>query len=344
MSKFDFIAELMDQATLENSEKPASNSAPEVATKGPPIIIYDDYTNIIDDESITAFESFKLFKENELFSEAINTTNTLEGNITNVKFHEEELIGHVILSDRVVFCTCNYGTVASRDYKEIPKGKASIRGRKRKEKKKITRKIQGNGTCFNSQITLYVTRDPPHIFPFKFKVFRNGKIQLPGATQRSIREVVKCISFVVKFLNVNVSGKSHVLADLRPVMINYKFAIKLQPEQLIDLNAFRQIVERDMVIMESDEPIQVISLIDGSRVVVPAIESIKYTRQNVKLSVRFKTPMPQKPKKCIRLNVFKSGKLNLLGSRSLVATQIICDYIYFVFSQNMQQLVVKECI
>lgn len=273
-----------------------------------------NFLNILDPENRVRFENEQPFQETELFTAPITTTVTLEGGMSNVVFHERDLIHEVIPDDDIVMYRCNYGVV-KYDGWEIPvKSKKTNRGRKKKEKVKKLRKKQGAGTDFNSQITFVIrSLDSPRIY--KFKIFRTGKIQLPGVQPQFVDDVMDCTKRIAKVMNWHLhlgeqdEDKKTNLVELNPVMKNYKFAIKMPEGTILDLSC----VKKHLTDLKNDpNPDQ------------PSIFMIKYTRQDTKLSVKFNTPIPRKLNKKTRVNIFMRGKINILGAYDVnVTSQII---------------------
>lgn len=299
---------------------------------------FDDAHNVLDRAIRKKFQDERLFADYELFTDPIPTTNTMDGFLTNVKFHEEEMIQEVEPDERVIVYCCNYGKVMYPGYTEPTKVKKTNRGRKKKEKKKKPRKKQGSGEEFNSQLTFIVLSAetpmvdevvPPDAKVYKFKVFRTGKIQLPGVHQCLIDDVVDCAHHIATIMNFHLHAgeqdisKRTVLVNVNPVMKNYKFVFKMEPNYIINLDALRD-------------------LISGT-VMDPSISRVKYKRADgdIKLSIKFNTPIYQKPKKMTRINIFPRGKINILGAFCIETTRKICVYLHEVFARN-PDLVVKE--
>jgi hypothetical protein len=297
--------------------------------------------------------------------------------------HERDLIKVVRPTFDIIGYNCNYGHVYHPWYTPPPPKKK----KKSLAKTRKPRKQQGDGSSFNSQITFLVRslHNPPidyeseHIpsdtHVYKFKVFRTGKIQLPGVRQDNIDDVLECSNFVVDMLNeclhrpsndqetivdnicsadttlqppsALTSGPSALtsgpstLIYLRPVMKNYKFIIKLPANHIIDLPALKRIVDCDRV---GACPC------DSARTCVceyrypnmPLVYITKYSRRESKMSITFTTPVTHKLKKKTRLNVFMRGRSNLLGAFYQTDTTIICDYLHHLFELYTDVLIVPE--
>jgi hypothetical protein len=302
--------------------------------KYPKDILFDPLYNICDEVVREEFKNEVIFKENDLFTSPISTTNTLGGFITNVKFLEEELIKLVETDTNIVRYKCNYGEIVYEDYVEIVSVKKSKKGRKKNPIKKKNRKKQGNGNSFNSQLTFVVRnmeRPGGENILYKFKIFRTGMLQLPGVNQEYIDDVIKCAKFILQTLNKHLHNSEPVsqLLHINPVMKNYKFVIKIPKDHIIDLMYLRDILNKYQ---------------NNTEECYPKIFVVKYTRQDTKLAVKFNTPIFKKPNKKTRINIFMRGKVNILGGFDSYISEQICNFLYWIFKENKDKLIQKESI
>jgi hypothetical protein len=302
---------------------------------------YDPESNMVNPMIRAEFKSETIFRETEIFTAPQITTITMEGFLSNVNCHEEQLIADLEADCEFVRIKCNFGEKRYPLYTPPVKVKKSNRGRKKKPPKERKRKKQGSGECFNSQTTFVMPSShvklidgvvPSDAPTYKFKVFRTGKIQLPGLlTTTVIDDVMVLTSRLVTLLNFHLHTcedditKMSRLINLNPVMKNYKFETKLHENWILDLAYLREILQEDRARV-AEVPAEGAEDID-----VPKIFDIKYTRQETKLSVRFSTPVPGNLKKRVRVNIFKSGKINILGGRTKKTTDAICEYIHNLF-------------
>ena len=316
------------------------------------VVEFDEKNNVLDPIICEEFRLECIFDETDIFTKPVSTTNTMEGYLSNVKFHERDLIEELIPDEDMVLYHCNYGRVKYDGYTEPVKERKTNRGRKKKEKKKKLRKKQGTGNDFNSQITFVVRSTkaeepvdgivPYNSQVYKFKVFRTGKLQLPGVHQSNINDVICCTKKIAQIMNFHLhpgvidSTKLTNVINVNPVMKNYKFIAKLLPGRIIDLEALKQILTAEKV-MQKDDPDYYLNRPDH-----PGLFMVKYTRQDTKLSIKFSTPIFKDPKKRTRINIFMRGKINILGAFCAKVTRQICDYLHWVFEQNYDQIIVTE--
>ncbi len=334
----DHMMDFLNQ--IEAIDVPAVN--PLIGPKMIEVAEFDESNNVLD---ICVRESFKnecIYEETKIFTRPISTTNTMEGFISNVSFHEQELIFELIPDEEIVAYRCNYGKIKFDGYTELIKQRRTNRGRKKVERKKKPRKKQGTGDDFNSQVT-FVARSSyvepcDGIIPFgtkvyKFKVFRTGKIQLPGVHQDHIEDVIVCAKRIVKVLNFHLHAGEQQLTrmssiiNMNPVMKNYKFTVKLPVGYIINLTELKQILFAAKAARSDAHP---------------PIFMIKYTRQDTKLSIKFSTPIRKQPKKRTRINIFMRGKINILGAFHSDVTHSICDFLHKLIEKNYSKIIVAE--
>jgi hypothetical protein len=329
----------------------------EIRNINPPVITevrstsnaYDDTNNILNWDVREQFKNECSTRSLPLFGVLKPTTNTIEGYLSNVQFHERELIKDVVPDSSIVQYRCNYGKVTHEGYTELVKTRTTNRGRKKKPKRKKRRKVQGNGTDFNSQITCIVlsTLAPPpspdgHIVVgakvHKIKVFRTGKLQLPGVHQSTIDDAIACTKQIVHIMNRYLHAgetdpsKHTELINMNPVMKNYKFVVNLPSKHIIDLNTLREIL-----ILERSTRSSAIQLSPH-----PVIFTIRYTRQETKLSIKMITPIPGNVLKKTRINIFMRGKVNILGAFHFHVTMQIYEYLHYLFDTHFRELIVPE--
>lgn len=275
----------------------------------------------------------------ELFTMPILTTSTVQGNFTNVNFDKETIIDYLTADEEIVACKCNFGKIFFHGYETPVKVKKTNRGRKKKEKKVKMRKPQGTGDEMNSQVTFIVKSTkvemvdgklPPDAKVYKFKVFRTGKIQLPGVKPADTNDVIDCAKIIADELDIvlhKTDGKKTMLANLNPVMRNYKFTIKLKPLHIMILPELKKV----MIAMEQeykDKP--------DSQPRHPTFTFSKCASDD--MAILFNTPIPTKPKKKLRFVIYMGGKVNILGGLDPAVDKEICTYMHYVINTNIDKV------
>jgi TATA-box binding protein (TBP) (component of TFIID and TFIIIB) len=204
------------------------------------------------------------------------STLTAEGIMSNVSFMEED---HIYLADvggRIVKVYCNYGELSLDD----PNPPVAQRGRRRRVKEQIDRIRQGNGKCFDSQITYWVKALDNTSKNYKIKVFRNGKVAVPGGLRADMSDIRDAIDVVVEQFRDIYIDPTIELQGLHPTMRNYGMHLT-NPDLRIDLPQLK-------ILMAGH------------------YRSIKYNRERYSGVIMKIGP--------VTVKVFNSGKINIDGA------------------------------
>ena len=138
-------------------------------------------------------------------SNLILSTITVEAKISNINFKEKELIHLLSLDEKsdIIKIGCNFNEYISDKYLELTKPvKKSNRGRKKKIKPVSSRKVQGNGKYFNSQITFTILDNQIEKKMYDIKLFTNGTIQIPSVCNEDLTTVYYLIDYVIEIINL----------------------------------------------------------------------------------------------------------------------------------------------
>jgi hypothetical protein len=337
----DTVVDTPQDNSKDIEQTPSSNSSSNSSNS----YVIPTY-NLISEEYIDLFSKGLQIPENKYLSVPQSTTITLNGQLSNVRFTEEDLIKKVYVNEHIVVAKCNFGSIVHESFKEPLKPRYASRGKKREEKRKLKyknikpRKIQGDGTCFNSQITFYSrhiiqTDDQNFEYIFKFKTFRTGKLQLPGAKPELIRPILNSAGHIINMLNDVLHqdetdpDKLTSLVGITPVMKNYKFRILMPPEHFVDLFMLKSHVIHAKNNWDVNSK-------------CPKIFDVKYTGEETKLYIKFRAPTVKKPKKLIRLNIFTSGKIDLLGAAEDAITIEIYNFMLFIIQTYQDKIIVSN--
>ena len=149
------------------------------------------------------------------------------GEFTNVKFHEKYL-SKLPLTRYVKGYKSNWGC-------------RGITKKPTKKQKNIVKSSysQGNGSCFNSQITFIVITDLSE-FPTYCKIFRNGKIIITGYRHNTMDVYDETIRILICYIRKNILKDR--LADVRllyseDILRNYKTCFD-KPIKLLKLSKY----------------------------------------------------------------------------------------------------------
>jgi len=298
---------------------------------------HDRYNIMIPENRLFLAESTNIALVNSTPLES--TMITLEIKFNNVAMREEDLIKIVEPTEQIPKINCNFGIKLHATYEDPPKPPKSKRGRKKKIKPKKQRKLQGIGGSLNSQITFVVRSQtnvnnmPLNQIPLhKIKVFRNGVVQFPGAKLRNLDDVVNSLNLTVNIINKHLHAVGDIKSEIilaRPVMINYKYRINIQEGYMLSLARLVRFANRAKNEHQDNlnSPVK--------------IHNSVYVRHNARMFIIFNTPLPHQPDKTTRMNIFMSGKVNILGAYDVDQTRDIVTFIDELISDNFNDLVVK---
>lgn len=279
------IADMANQINeLEATPRQINIVAPNVA---PPAAINN---NVLDADVRERYMAPIISDDSGIMSKTRATTSTLSGVLVNVNIDERN-INIFNTNRRVVIIESNFGRKVDPSYQEyldkVPV--KSTRGRKPKAKVvKKERKKQGNGTCFNSQVTFVVMTDIPKkdspcgFKLLKFKVFRNDKIQLPGAIPQHLDTVIEATTHVIDVLNAALHPDGTNLIELKTLSVdmkNYKFYLKIPRGHIMSLRRLKKILVTEKIKENADYLAETVTEKRGDR-------EITYTRLECKCKER----------------------------------------------------------
>jgi len=331
--------DMQQVASLHQPEEPQMRVA-DVAAPAP--IDAHDSISFASDQEMSQYES-DIGVNAANFARIIPTTFGLSGVLSNVSFSESALIPFIAqhLHYPCVRATCNYGDVTNEHFErlvadgsiDLTSTKKSARARAKKQKRTCAkpRKIQGNGTCFNSSVLFWIYSEA-HRTVYKIRLFRTGQFGLPGTRPEMIRDILHIcrdvfIPTLFAILRARDAAQSiaHVtepiaLVSLISIMKNYKWYRTIPKGTILDLAVIAERIRAD-------------SRVAGK---LPyAISYVQYGICDTKLSIKFKTPSTTCAGKTVRVNVFLSGKINILGAHDSATSKNICDYLVAILTDDI---------
>lgn len=318
---------------VEQRIEPAPALAQQVQESDMPIETADDMSS--HEHDINEFISSK----SHHFDKLIPTTFGLNGNLIGVAFEESILIRHVgqFLVYPCIRAVCNDGTVSTADFDErVKSGQIDMTSVEKSERQHIkkkararhkARKIHGDGKSFNSSILFWIHSTRFNVV-YKIRLFRNGRFGLPGTRPDMVGDIINLrdkvfIPILAQALRAayNMPTLPQITAnELVPIMKNYKWRRILPENTILNLQ-------------------QIVTRVNGRSQEYPTspftISYVQYGIDDTKLSIRLITPTPDKPKKSIRIKIFPSGKLNILGAHCSDTTKKICEYIMAILDDTI---------
>lgn len=257
---------------------------------------------------------------NAILSDMIPTTVTVKAALSNIYFNEKDLITRIKPDNKIKGIISNYGELYDESYKRNDKGKNSNRGRKKIQKEPNKRKPQGSGKAFNSQTSLLIECDGRI---YSIKVFRNGNLQFPGASQERFKAMLYCFQVIIDKFNELLYNDRHTikLVKLEPAMKNYKYIVKMNEHENLYLDELRNYLEKERHTSDIK------------------IFQIKYGKDQSKLKLTFNTPSANNAVKRLTINIFRSGKINVLGGLDENYTLKSYNFIKYIIGKYYNKIV-----
>jgi hypothetical protein len=240
----------------------------------------------------------------------------------------------------VLAVNSNYDSAVRPQYEHVRKVK-KIKPERETPSRNRVRKGQGNGTCFNSTVEAVVKIDHEGLAPDKVyyvKCFSTtGETQVPGVVCPDLSDGHVVLEAFVAYLNHlkvgDCGGQKQITIEIEtPIMLNYKFRVfRTSPRIILDLKFIAHYLKTG-----------------AAPTITPPfpIRELKYEIGAIKLSFRFRsetanTILAKKRKKpCApKINIFQSGKINVLGAISHPMVEVIYGYFQELFAVHWSQLV-----
>ena len=273
------------------------------------------------------------------FDKLIPTTFGLNGSLVGVVFEESILIKHIeqFLAYPCVRAVCNDGTASVADFDErVKSGQIDMSAAEKSERQHAkkqerahnkTRKMRGDGKSFNSSILFWIHSARFGIV-YKIRLFRNGRFGLPGTRPDMVDDIIclrdrVLIPILARALQAayNMPELPRIIAgELVPIMKNYKWRRMLPDGAIINL---RQVAARTRT-QSHQYPSPPFN-----------VAYAQYGIDDTKLSIKFATPITDNPDKAIRVKIFPSGKINILGAHCAEITKKICEYVIAILDDSV---------
>lgn len=261
-----------------------------------------------------------------VLSDKILFTTTVIGNIAGLPlFHERDLITRIQTKgfldyNKLIRAKCNYGCYTSTTFQFTPTKQKSNRGRKKKTPKKNHRSKQGDGTCFNSQITFNIHENNNF---YSIKVFRPGKYEINGLKTSDDSFGKYLLEYLIGYLKIIFDVENAYIETYKTIMKNYKFL--LTSEEILNSHA--------------NDSYNYISLINSKKIYInmkkfyktllfcrnelekydpnhlPFMFQINYTTENTRIQLYFKTNRDLKAPTTLFM-FYSTGRTNILGAKN----------------------------
>lgn len=207
-------------------------------------------------------EKLKEYENDPLIlTELEHSTSTVVAKFDNVSFNEKNLV-NIYCIYPIVKIDSNYFHRRLAGYNADIKVKTTNRGRKKKIKPEKSRKCQGDGSCFNSctqftiegkfkrpitdqkskkDVVIKKTSYGVEVVKkgYKIKLFRNGKISIPGVLSEDMSDVLVPLRKLEEYLQ-DIFGRDDIVMKSSPYSVkkNYKFKLINRRFDIIKLHEF----------------------------------------------------------------------------------------------------------
>lgn len=252
------------------------------------------------------------------------------------------------LNSEVVAINSNYGHACWPGYEHLLKSPKIPLDRHTPSRGRV-RKVQGDGTCFNSAVEPILVIKHPGISVdkiYKVKCFpTTGETQVPGVICSDLSDGNAVLKVFVNYLNgLHVGTDPNLQITIlseQAKMLNYKFAVnRINPRILINLPALAKYMQS----LENMKAIKGCILTDDqkkvfekwSKLILPpyTVRETKFSADDVKVSFIFDS-ISRGP----RINIFQKGKINILGADSVESAKYIYEFFLEMFTANWNMLV-----
>jgi hypothetical protein len=252
---------------------------------------------------------------------------TYVAKITNINMSFKQLTPIICdnLTDVIIAINSNYGHAAMPGYEYLIKHpKKPVVSENYLYLKGKSRKVQGDGTCFNSAIEPVIKLPNSKENKFYFlKCFpTTGETQIPGVILDDFSDGYNVLTVFVKYLNTlkDIKIDDNELIGISysiPKMINYKFKLNhMTSSMLVNLFKVAEYLQKSEQRINTDN------------ITIPfIIKEVKLPVDDIKISFRMKTSEKRNP----RINIFQGGKINILGAESTTSARLIYEYMTNIF-------------
>lgn len=276
-----------------------------------------------------------------IFSKLTLFVCTYVAKLSNLHISFETLTKIIIdnLRDNILAIHSNFGHASQIGYE-----KYLIKNKKKKNNiPKRIRKVQGDGTCFNSAIEpiikpITIIKEDKVYFIKCFPT--TGETQIPGVINEDFSDGHEILEIFVNYLNtlpIKINDANIFIEYEGPKMVNYKFKINKNSDRilinLISLATYLQFIENNKLISSNSPTLQLNQLWN---MIYPDyyIKETKFPFEDIKISFRIQinNRMP-------RINIFQEGKINILGAETHESAIYIYQFLTQIFTNNWKLLI-----
>lgn len=264
----------------------------------------------------------------DIFGPLLPSTISALCKFENVRFDEKKFMETVEPSGRIHRITSNYGEKTNINFvKKPPKVNLTNKGRKKKLREPSMRRLQGNGSSLNTQVTLWVQSLNDMYKYYKCKVFKNGTGGIPGGLYPELEDIIDATCVVRDKLKEVLETEVNVI-DLYTILRNYKFSM-IDTTKRINLQRLYSIL---LDMHRNNDPF-----------VSNMYQLILNNERYQGLKLKFPTPSEKNPDKKTTIKIYRSGKINIDGAVSDESARYYNKKILKIFDKY-KYLVIKTVL
>jgi len=272
-----------------------------------------------------------------IFGELTPSTLTAQGQLSGVTFNEEDIIDMMSPpTGNILHIGCNYGEIDNPD-PPVPIGRKKAPATKsgKRRQKKSTRKVQGSGLYFSSQMTFQVY-NPEIKKIYKIKLFRNGRLQAPGIRDHQMKDLIRPLWALTRYLREQFRDNEIRVSYLMSVMRNYTCRLSNTRHRV-----FLNNLENVFLAVHGHCMLGVTEIMDfaGGENLIRIAEIGNNCERYFGLMSKYERPVPWKPEKKVTIKVLRSGKISFDGCNSELDATEMYHWLQSVYIRYRNQII-----
>lgn len=237
-----------------------------------------------------------------------SSTISVTGQLSNIEFNEKIVIDNLPLPEdaRILMISCEGGQITQANFTP-------------KEKNKKNNASKGKRRQFPSSMQFTIMGETPNS-QFKIKLFRNGSVQIPGAKERDLSDIIPPLKVLRDYMRKYMENSNIELMWLSTDMRNY--ICRLRDDTLrIFISRIHELMRKwrhfDIVSVDELETLrQEDKLQDSSKTNIKINEIVFNQERRSGINFKFNRPIRHNEGKQLTIKVLQSGKIDFDGANS----------------------------
>jgi len=302
------------------------------------VVVYNGMS-LGDPERFQKSIDFYRMVDNDILTAPRSSTISVTGQLSNIEFNEKVVIENLPHPEdrRILMITCEGGQIVQADYS--PKQSKKKAGAAESEKKKQ----------FPSSMQFTIMGEGDAVF--KIKLFRNGSVQIPGAKDSLLRDIIPPLKVLRDYMRRYMENNSIELTWLSTDMRNYICRLKDDTLRIFIgriHELMRNIREYEIVPIEElqaqyekfAEGPNPQGFMDATRQTNIKINEIVFNQERRSgINFKFNRPIRHNENKQLTIKVLQSGKIDFDGANSEMEVMELYHWIVFLLKTHWQDLI-----